>query len=428
MDHFVYRNGELHCEQVPMSRIAEAVGTPAYVYSAATFRDGYRAIADAFAELDPIICYSIKSCQNIHILKELVALGAGMDVVSGGELYRAQQAGADPSKIVFAGVGKTDAELIAAIEWGIGWFNIESEPELANLIRLASERNATVRAALRLNPDVDPKTHKHTATGKRESKFGVDAQRTRRIFNEYGHDPHVRLTGIHLHIGSPVPVEPYPEAIRKALQLIADLRADGFTIDTLDIGGGYATNYEDGQAPPFSAYAEAICPLVRDQNLKLIIEPGRSIAANAGVLMTRTTYVKDSGDKKFVIVDAAMNDLIRPSLYDAFHFIWPVTCANEFVPAGRRKDLDPPGCLTVDIVGGICESGDYLARERRFPPVARGDLLSVFSAGAYGMVMAGNYNTRPRAAEVLVDGDQFRVIRRRETYADLLAHESNPQA
>jgi len=424
MDPFVYRNGELYCDDVPVRRIAEAAGTPTYIYSAAGFRDAYQSIATAFSELNPSICYSIKSCQNTHILRYLTELGAGMDVVSGGELYRALAAGADPAKIVFAGVGKTDDEIHQAIDVGIGWFNIESEAELANLIRLAGEHKQTVRAALRVNPDVDPKTHRHTATGKRETKFGVDLERARQVFKEFGRDAGVRLSGIHLHIGSPVyTVEPYVQAITKALGLIDELRADGFAIDTLNLGGGYGASYETDQSPPMTEYARAIVPLLADKNLEVILEPGRSISANAGILLARTLYVKQGGDKQFIITDGAMTELIRPALYDAFHFAWPARPGVRFTPPARRANLELEGTVEVDIVGPMCETGDFLARDRHLPPIQRGDLIAIFSAGAYGFAMASHYNSRPNAPEILVEGNTFRTIRRRETYADLVAAE-----
>jgi diaminopimelate decarboxylase len=425
MDSFVYRDGELYCENVPVRQIAEAAGTPTYVYSAATFREHYHKLASAFRELSPTICYSIKSCGNLQILRLLAGLGAGMDVVSGGELYRALKAGADPSKIVYAGVGKTDAEINEAIDAGIGLFNIESEAELANLIDIAGRRGQVVRGALRLNPDVDPKTHRHTATGKRETKFGVDLERAQRVFSEFGRSKHVQLCGMHLHIGSPVnAVEAYGQAITKTLELIDSLRSDGFTIDTLDIGGGFRANYEAEDAPPWSVYAEQIVPLLRGKGLKLILEPGRSISANAGMLLARTVYVKRGGDKEFVIVDGSMTELIRPALYDAYHFIWPVNPGPGFVPSQRWRGLTFPGTSEVDIVGPVCESGDFLGKSRLLPPVKRGDLMAVFTAGAYGFAMASHYNSRPNAAEVLVDGGKFTTIRRRETYADLIAAET----
>jgi len=424
LDHFNFFNGELHCESVPAARIADEVGTPAYVYSSATFAHHYDAVARAFAEVNPTICYSIKSCPNLHICRLLESRGAGFDVVSGGELFRAIRAGGDPAKIVFAGVGKCDDEINAAIDAKIGWFNIESEAELENLIAIARGRGATVQAALRVNPDVDPKTHRYTSTGKKETKFGVDLERARRVFAEFGRQDAVRLRGIHLHIGSPVnEVGPYVSAIEKTLALIDELRRDGFAIDTLDIGGGFGAHYRGTEAPPAIRYAEAVVPLLRGRGLRIILEPGRSIAANAGILLTRVLYLKKSGDRDFLIVDAAMNDLIRPALYEAYHFIWPTKPAEEFFPQARTEKIDLPGLCIMDVVGPICESGDFLAKDRPLPPMQRGDLVAVFSAGAYGMAMASHYNSRPNPPEVLVDCDDYRVIRRRETYEDLIAAE-----
>ncbi len=425
MDHFTYQQGELHCEAVPVSRIVEKVGTPAYIYSAATLRHHYDGIAQAFAAIAPIICYSIKSCANVHLCRLLRERGAGFDVVSGGELVRAKAAGADMSRIVYAGVGKTDDEIRLALNAGIGWFNVESEPEMENLIRISRDCRIKTKAALRVNPDVDPQTHRYTTTGKKETKFGVDLDRARRVFEKYGRDEAVRLCGIHLHIGSPVnTVAPYVEAISKALDLIDALRKDGFEINTLDIGGGFGADYETDEAPSPAAYAKAIVPLLRDRGLTIILEPGRSIAANAGILVSRALYRKSSGDRDFLIVDAGMNDLLRPALYEAFHFIWPVRPAEGFIPSKRTKDMTLPGMTPVDVVGPVCETGDFFAKDRPLPPMQRGDLLAVFSAGAYGMTMSSNYNSRPRPPEVLVEGDTYRIIRRRENYEDLLATEN----
>jgi diaminopimelate decarboxylase len=436
MDHFCYQAGELRCEGVAASRIAEAVGTPAYIYSAATLSDHFDAVVLAFHPLSPLICYSIKSCANTHICRFLRQRGAGFDVVSGGELARAIEAGGDPARVVFAGVGKTDAEISQAIDAGVGLFNIESEAELQNLITIAARRGRVVDAALRVNPDVDPRTHTYTSTGLKETKFGVDLVRARAVFQQYAGQEAVRLRGIHLHIGSPVnSVDPYVEAIRKGLSLIDDLRRDGFMIDTLDIGGGFGAHYRAAEAPPAVEYAKAIVPLLAGRGLRIIMEPGRSIAANAGILLTRVLYVKKSGGRSFLIVDAGMNDLIRPALYDAYHFIWPVLPPPGLEPVGRvlpaddlveglrRPEHARPGLTPVDVVGPVCESGDFLAKDRLLPPVVRGDLLAVFTAGAYGMAMASNYNSRPRPPEVLVEGNVFRLIRRRETYDDLLAPE-----
>lgn len=424
MDHFAYRQGELYCEDMPIRRIAEEVGTPAYVYSRATFLHHYHAVREAFAELDPIICFSVKCCQNIHVCRLLAEQDAGFDVVSGGELFRALAAGADPSKIVYAGVGKTDAEIVEAIDAGIGWFNIESEPELENLQRLAAARRKRVRAALRINPDVDPKTHVYTTTGKKETKFGVDLERAKRAFELYGRQGNVHLCGLHLHIGSPVnTVQPYVEAVNKAVELTGALRKAGFEIDTLDIGGGFGADYEMDEAPTAPDYAHAIVPLLRGTNLRVIMEPGRAIAGNAGILIGKVLFVKQSGAKKFVIVDAAMTDLIRPALYGAYHFAWPVRPGEDYCPETREIDLKLPGTTEVDVVGPVCESSDFLAKGRHLPPMSRGDYVAVFTAGAYGFVMSSQYNSRPRAPEVLVAGDAYRIIRRRETYEDLIAAE-----
>jgi diaminopimelate decarboxylase len=457
MDHFEYRHGKLFCEDTSIERIIDAADTPAYIYSSATLIHHFDAIASAFAALNPLICYSIKSCPNIHICKLLADRGAGFDVVSGGELARAMAIGADPRKIVFAGVGKTDAEIEQALHARIGWFNIESEAELENLIAICRRMGTTAQAALRVNPDVDPRTHRYTSTGKKESKFGVDLERARRVFGEFGRQEHVRLCGIHLHIGSPVnSVEPYVAAITKTLELIDQLRTDGFAIDTLDIGGGFGAHYKGSEAPPAAEYAKAIVPLLKDRvtqtspplqgwagsgadaesnpsaqsaksavsdSLRIILEPGRSIAANAGILVTRVLYLKKSGERDFLIVDAGMNDLIRPALYEAYHFIWPVRPAPGFVPTERGENAAMPGCVAMDVVGPVCESGDFFAKDRLLPPMQRGDLVAIFTAGAYGMAMASHYNSRPNPPEVLVDGRRFRIIRRRETFDHVVAVE-----
>ena len=424
MDYFNYKNGKLFAENVDVERIVAEVGTPLYIYSKATFKEHLQRIQQAYSELDTTICYSVKACGNINILKFMAESGSGFDIVSGGELYRVLQAGADPSKIVYAGVGKTDTEIVEALNAGIGYFNIESEAELNNLIRLAKEKIKQPKAALRINPDVDPKTHTYTTTGKKETKFGVDLERSRKIFADFGKNNSVSLCAIHIHLGSAsLSVEPYVEAIEKILALIEQLRSDGFTIEAVNIGGGYGADYITGTAPTAADYAAAIVPLLKDKNLKLILEPGASIAANAAILVTQVLYLKTSGRKKFVIVDAGMNDLIRPPLYDAFHFIWPARVDKKFVPDRRDIDLKLTGTEVVDVVGPICESADFFAKERALPPVKRGDLLSIFTAGAYGFSMSSNYNARGRPAEVLVDNDNFTIIRKRETYEDLTALE-----
>ncbi len=424
MDYFNYKNGKLFAENADVERIAAEVGTPVYIYSKATFKDHLQKIKEAYSELDTTICYSVKACGNINILKIMAEAGSGFDIVSGGELYRVLQAGGEPSKIVYAGVGKTDREIIEALNARIGYFNIESEAELENLIRLAKQEGNQPKAALRINPDVDPKTHRYTTTGKKETKFGVDIERAQKIFADYGRNTGVRLCAIHMHLGSAGhTVEPYVEAIAKVLALIDQLRKDGFTIEAMDIGGGYGADYITAEAPTAADYAAAIVPLLAGKNLKLILEPGASIAANAAILVTQVLYLKNSGSKKFVIVDAAMNDLIRPPLYGAFHFIWPAKVDKKFTPPRRDRDLQLAGTEVVDVVGPICESADFFAQDRALPLVKRGDFISIFTAGAYGFAMSSNYNARSRAAEVLVDGHKFSIIRKRETYEDLTAPE-----
>lgn len=424
MDYFHYLDGVLHCESVDLPSLADQFGTPLFIYSKKTLLDHYDRVAQAFAPLEAMICFSVKSCQNLSILRLLKDKGAAFDVVSGGELKRALEVDADPSRIVFAGVGKTDAEIRAALDAGIGWFNVESEAELDNLSTIAAKLGKVARAALRVNPDVDPKTHVYTTTGKRETKFGVDLQRARRVFNEFRGRSGLDLCGIHLHIGSPVnTIEPYIESIGKGLALIDELRRDDHRIQAINIGGGFGAHYEGGEAPPASAYAAQIVPLLRGRRLQVLLEPGRSIAANAGVLLTRTVYTKASGDRQFIIVDAAITELIRPALYGSFHFAWPVKPAGGAIPPDRRADLRLPGTQLVDIVGPVCESGDFLAKDRWLPPVSRGDLICIFSTGAYGFTMSSQYNSRPRAAEVLVEGGAARLIRRREKYDDLVTAE-----
>ena len=424
MDDFHYKDGELFCESASLTRLADDFGTPLYVYSAKTLRDHFTRFREAFAALDPTVCFSVKSCQNLSILRLLHSCGAAFDVVSGGELARVLEIGGDPSRVVFAGVGKTDAEIEAALRAGIGWFNVESEAEMEILAQIAARLNKTARAALRVNPDVDPHTHVYTTTGKRETKFGVDLVRAKRVFQEFHGRPGLDLSGIHLHIGSPVnSVEPYVESIGKTLSLIDELRGEGFAIRALNIGGGFGAHYDGSEAPPASAYAQRIVPLLRGRGLQSLIEPGRSIAANAGVLLTRVLYTKASGDRRFIIVDAAITELIRPALYSSFHFAWPVRPKDGLIPPYRGKDLRLSETTLVDVVGPVCESGDFLAKERWLPPMSRGDLICLFTAGAYGFVMSSQYNSRPRAAEVLVEGDRAGLIRRRETYADLVAAE-----
>ncbi|MFA5423450.1 MAG: diaminopimelate decarboxylase [Phycisphaerae bacterium] len=421
MDYFGYKDDKLFAENVPVEQIARQVATPVYIYSKATFLDHLDKIKKAYARLDTLVCYSVKACGNVNILRFMAQAGSGFDIVSGGELYRAKLAGADPSKIVFAGVGKTDSELTDALNTGIAYFNIESEAELENLIRIAAKLGKKAKAALRVNPDIEYKTHRFIRTGKKETKFGVDIERAQNVFTQYGSNENIKLCALHVHLGSGgKTIDPYVEAVKRTLPLVDTLRAKGHSVEALNLGGGYGADYESDTVPSAADYASGIVPLLENKNLKLILEPGKSISANAGILVARVLYLKQGGAKKFVIVDTAMNDLIRPCLYDAFHFIWPAQAEQKFIPPRRSQDLKIEGTETVDIVGPICEGADFLAKDRNIPPVKQGDLLAVFTAGAYGFTMSSNYNARPRAAEVLVDGDKFTVIRKRETYDDLV--------
>ncbi|MDB5331932.1 MAG: lysA [Phycisphaerales bacterium] len=425
MDFFTYQNGELYCEGVPAEKIAREVGTPAYVYSKATLLHHYRQVADAFNPVNATICYSIKSCGNINLCKALAAEGCGFDVTSGGELFRALQAGGDPKKMIYAGVGKTDDEIREALNVGIAAFNIESEEEIENIDAVAGSLGKTAVGALRINPDVDAKTHVKTTTGRKGNKFGVDIDRAEGVFEKYRNLKHLRIGGLHLHIGSPVyEIQPYVDAVTKAIALIDRLTERGHKIEWLDLGGGFAVNYKNpDQALPVTEHAKALLPLLQGKPYRIALEPGRYIVGNAGILLTRVLYRKASGSKQFVIVDAGMNDLIRPTLYESYHFIWPTKPDAANVLDARHEERAPVNGETVDVVGPICESGDFLAKDRPLPHTRRGDLLSVFTAGAYGFAMSSNYNNRPRAPEVLVDGETYKVIRRRETYEDLVAAE-----
>ena len=433
MDCFSYRNGELYAEDARVSDIAANAGTPCYVYSQATLEDHYDRLVDAFRPIDPLVCYSVKSCSNLGVLRVLAARGAGMDAVSGGELYRAKAAGVPMSRCVYAGVGKTDREIREAILGGLGLFNCESEEEFENIARIAGELRRETRVALRINPDVDPKTHRYTSTGKKETKFGVDLERARRFFATYGRDPFARLEGLHLHIGSPIyTVDPYREAMTKTAALVDELARDGFAIRSIDLGGGFGADYESAQSPPLREYAEAIIPLAKplfDRGVRFILEPGRTIVGNAGILVLSVLYTKTSGDKRFVICDAGMNALLRPSHYGSFHFIWPVAPGEAMTPARRTLDPKLPGTVAQDVVGPLCETGDFLALDRVLPAsIRRGDLLAVFTAGAYGMSMASRYNSSPLPAEVLVSGARAQVVRARESFETLVEHERTPTA
>ena len=424
MDHFHYDSGSLRCEGVSIADLAATYGTPLYVYSQAAIVGQLKALQTAFAEVDPLVCYSVKANSNLGILKVLAEHGSGFDVVSGGELYRVGLAGGAPGKTVFAGVGKTEPEIAAALEAGVLMFNVESEAELDAIARVAGRLGKVAPIALRVNPDVDPKTHRYISTGKKESKFGMDIDRSLALAERVVGLKTVSMIGMHMHIGSQITtVEPYGHAVAKGVEIIEKLRKMGHPIAWYNMGGGYGIAYRGGESKAAAEFARAIVPGLRATGCRMALEPGRSIAGEAGVLVSRVIYTKRSGDKRFLIQDAAMNDLIRPCLYEGFHRIWPVA-----VPAGLPAppidyEAEIPGTEPWDVVGPVCESADFLAKDRNLPTLDSGDLLAIFSAGAYGMVMASNYNTRPRAAEILVDGATAKVVRRRETYEDLVLHE-----
>jgi diaminopimelate decarboxylase len=424
MDHFTYRDRILHCDDVPVPALAEKYGTPLYVYSKKTLQHHLKQIQTAFKTVDPLVCYSIKTNGNLHIARLMVEWGAGCDVTSGGELYRALKAGCPANKIVFAGAGKTDAEIRMALENNVFLFNVESEGELSAIAEIAKSMGRVANVALRVNPDLPPKTHAKTDTSVKGVKFGLDIDTVLEFAEKVVKNPHVKVVGLHMHLGSPIlTVEPYRQGIDKGLVLIDKLRAQGHQITLWNMGGGFGIHYRKNEALPASAFAEVLVPGIQKASCKLVLEPGRFIVGNAGLLVSRVIYTKDSGGKHFVIQDAAMNDLIRPTLYDSFHRIWPVAPAQGFAAPPEDFQIENPRTQKCDVVGPVCESGDFLAKDRYLPPLERGDLLATFSAGAYGMAMSSNYNGRPRAAEVLVDGNSHQLIRRRETYEDLIRTE-----
>lgn len=420
MHHFHYRDGILHAEDVSLAKIANEVGTPFYCYSSATLERHYEVLAKAFAGvgIDPLICFAVKACSNQAVLATMAKLGAGMDVVSEGELRRARAAGVPANRIIFAGVGKTRGEMAYALEEGIHGFNVESEPELYALSEVAAAMNKTARIALRVNPDVDAKTHAKISTGKAENKFGVNYEDARSLYAEAAKLPGIKIAGIHMHIGSQITdLQPFSDAFKLLRDLAIDLKKDGIALEHLDIGGGLGVPYRGSiDVPPHpDDYAKVVKDTLGDLGLKIALEPGRMIVGNAGILVTRVTYVKEGADKTFTIVDAAMNDLIRPTLYEAYHDIWPVDEAEgEMAPVQQ------------DIVGPVCETGDYLALDRVLPSFEPGDLMAVMTAGAYGAAMSSTYNSRLLVPEVLVKGDTYAVIRARPTYDDLIAADKLP--
>ncbi len=416
MHDFLYKNGKLYCEGVPVSSIAQRVGTPFYCYSSSTLASHYHAFDQAFAGVPNVICFALKSNSNGAVIRVLGREGAGADIVSGGELFRALRAGIDPKKIVYAGVGKRRDEIEYALKVGILMFNVESGEELIAIDRAAKEMHARARIALRVNPNIDPKTHAYISTGLKENKFGIPIEEALEHYQVARGLANIDVAGVHQHIGSQITeVQPFIDALEKLTMFVRELRAAGMDITHLNIGGGIGITYKDETPPLPKEVAAAINPMLKASGCTIVLEPGRALVGNAGILVTRALYRKDSGAKKFLIVDAGMNDLIRPSLYHAYHDIKPLVESSS------------PERETYDVVGPICESGDFLAKDRSLPIIKPGEYLAVMGAGAYGFSMSSNYNSRPRAAEVLVRKNEYFVVRERETYSDLVRGEKVPR-
>lgn len=413
MHEFKYKNNQLYCENVLVEGLAKTYGTPLYVYSYATIADHFVKLRNAFVSLNPLICYSVKANSNLAILKALVNIGAGLDIVSGGELSRALKVGCPAEKIVYASVGKTDQEIARAVAQGILFFNVESLPELVNINRIAKGKNKVTQVAIRINPDVEAKTHKFITTGKITNKFGIDLNSAYKILLLRNKFKYVRICGLHIHIGSQITQGvPFVAAIKKVATFINKIRVKGIVLEYLNIGGGLGIIYDEETPQSAQIYANRIIPLLEKTGLKIIMEPGRFIVGNAGILITKVLYIKKTPKKKFIIVDAGMNDLIRPALYGAHHNVAPLRKISQAEKA--------------DVVGPICESGDFLAKERKIAKVKIGDYLAVMSAGAYGFSMSSNYNSRLRALEVMVANGKVFVIRRREVVDDLMRNEVIP--
>ena len=416
MHRFVYKNNNLYCENLKIENIAHKVKTPFYLYSYSTLLDHYNKLKKAFAPIKPLICFSMKSNSSLAICRALVKQGAGLDIVSGGELYKALKAGADPKKIVYASVGKTAMEIDTAIRKGILFFNVESIPELIMIEKMCKRHQRRIKVCLRVNPDVKADTHRYITTGVSENKFGLDFYTARKVFFRRDNFPHLEIAGLHMHIGSQITdKKPFVKALRRLSSLIKDLRADGIRVHYVNIGGGLGIIYRKERPQTAQDYANEILPILKGLDAKIILEPGRFISGNSGILVARVLYVKKTRKKRFIIVDAGMNDLMRPSLYEAYHEILPLRRSGS-----RRMSK-------ADVVGPICESSDYIAKDRSLPQAKEGDFLAVMSAGAYGFSMSSNYNARPRAAEVMVIKGKHYVVRRRETYEDLVKGETIPK-
>jgi diaminopimelate decarboxylase len=415
MHFFEYKDQQLYCEGIPIQQIAEKVGTPFYLYSYHTLLRHFNVFDDAFKGIPHLICYSAKANSNLTLLRLFINLGAGVDVVSGGELYRAIKGGAVPQKIVYSGVGKREDEIEYALKTGILMFNVESSQELQAINKVAGRIGKKASIAIRVNPDIDPKTHPYISTGLKKNKFGIDILRAPMAYRLASQLPNLQILGIDCHIGSQlIEVEPIIEALRRLKQLVKDLSKEGVEIQYLDVGGGLGITYEDEEPPHPVEYASTILEEIKGFDCTLILEPGRVIVGNAGILVSKVLYIKENEEKRFVIVDAGMNDLVRPSYYGSYHQILPV----------KKEDRDE---IVVDVVGPICESSDFLAKDRKIPNLRSGELIAVMSAGAYGFSMSTNYNSRPRIAEVLVRDDQMFVIRQREIYEDLIRGEEIPE-
>jgi len=418
MHEFRYRRNELYCESKAIKELAGKYGTPLYVYSRKTFIDHYRKIKEAFKSVNPLICFSMKANSNLAVCRTLVKEGAGLDIVSGGELYKALRTGVATGKIVYASVGKTETEIKSAIKHRIFIFNVESVPELKLINKVAARLERVQKVAIRINPDIIPKTHKYITTGKGENKFGVDMDTARDIFLNRGEFKNLDIQGVHMHIGSQiVDGAPFVKAIGRITSFINELKDSGIDVKWLNIGGGLGIIYSGERPQTAHDYAQAVLPLLKKVRCRIILEPGRFIAGNSGILLTKVLYIKLTQSKNFAIVDAGMNDLARPSLYDAYHEILPVE-SSYYKGKGSGR------IFSYDIVGPICESGDFLGKNRRFIALKEGNYLAIMGSGAYGFSMSSNYNSRPRAAEVMVDGTKARLIRRRESYRDLIRTET----